>query len=76
MCAGCVNLNRGCADAVLRDVLMALALGHRVLKPDGALAPLVGLELVAHAAEGHVVTLKADVETLKGQLADAEARCA
>ena len=26
--------------------------------------------------EGHVVTLKADVETLKGQLADAEARCA
>ena len=28
------------------------------------------------APEGHVVTLKADVETLKGQLADAEARCA
>ena len=31
---------------------------------------------LARAPEGHVVTLKADVETLKGQLADAEARCA
>jgi hypothetical protein len=31
---------------------------------------------LVRAPEGHVVTLKADVETLKGQLADAEARCA